>query len=816
MKRSFYWFLLPVGAVIIVLLPLLAGWGKMFFDDIAFLFYPQQVFLSRALARGTVPWWDPHTCAGATPFYSRFFQSSLYPVNWIFLRLSTVFAADTYLWLVKIPLVFHYLAAAVTAYLFAFRGLRLNSSGSTVFSLAYTLSPSMLFMSTFPPEIFIQAWLPLLCLCLVLFTERGNPWWLLAGGGVFALASTGGDLPFVMHIGFITGLFSLGWLILAWVRGDRSAAGRTLIGVGVIFILGALLAGQYWAAMLDGLQTLGDSLADSIADLSGRHQSLHPLYLITLFIPEFFGGVTSANVWGAAYEIHCSLNDVNLLGGLAAVFLVILGFRSVRHRRSASFIRPSYGELYLLFLGITIFGLLIVLGAYTPVYRVLRVFIPVLRLPYPVRFRIIQCFAMAGLMGVSAAFLRQNRLKVRFKPLLPYLAVVVLAAAVGLLARYQVSDYTIIEGWRHIGLLEDRRWFFGRPVLYAGVVAGLLAVGKYFLDGRGRTGLLAGLVSAELIIFAFLSLYRNRILNFRNVDLTSRRYESPADHSTYAVLRPLHAAAAEDEEMHRRVYYRSVYDNLGWVFGSFSMLGFDVKPLDARFESLLEELAPGLPYELRPRALDVRFWPNMSARYYFSGDGQPVSGLEPIARRDQYVLYEFSGALPRVYFQDAWEQVFPEEAARRLIKEDLRDGGVLEAEEWNRLNAKIGFSAPYRQTDFESLQEKNRILGYDFTDPNRVVLELAVSRPAMLVMTDVWHSDWSVEVDGVKERLYRVNYLQRGVWTRPGVRWVVMRFVPSSRRLGRVLNAAGAAVVAALLVLGIRRRPAKNGTIAKN
>ena len=124
-KKSDWMILLGViGLTAAFFLPLLVGWGKLFYDDIAFVFFPQQVFLSRCLGEGIIPWWNPHLCAGATPFYAHIFQSSLSPLNWLFLFLGNLDPVRDFFWLIKVPLVLHYLLAAFFSYLFSRRGLR--------------------------------------------------------------------------------------------------------------------------------------------------------------------------------------------------------------------------------------------------------------------------------------------------------------------------------------------------------------------------------------------------------------------------------------------------------------------------------------------------------------------------------------------------------------------------------------------------------------------------------------------------------------------------------------------------------------------
>ncbi len=814
--------------VVLFFLPQLAGWERIFFDDIAFIFYPQQVFLARHLARSVIPWWNSQLCAGATPFYAHVFQSSLSPLNWLFLAAANLDPVRNYLWLIKLPLVVSFLLSAVFSYLFSRRGLELDRPGSAVFAVAYTFSPFMIYFSTCPPEVYIQAWLPFLCLCLVRFARGGRWWWPAAGAAAWALASPAGDVPVAFQVVLLAALFASGTLAVFLREGNRRGAFRVVLGGVAVFAVGSLLSGVYWSNMIVGLRMLGEGTDKVVEGLSGLPQSLHPLYLITVLIPDYFGGVTSHHTWGAAFSMKVTLNDVNLLGGLAGSFLVFLGF----------FLAPPEGEdggrwrawrrWWWLFAALFIFGVLVVLGAYTPVHGVARNVIPILRMPYPVRFRSIECFALAGLLGVSTSLLLRSPLKNSLRKLAIFTAFVLPLAGLLLLYPYRTSDTGVTPGWRHLAKLGDWSWFLTGPLLYLAAVISLLAFLALFRRGRYLRPLLIILVFGEMLWFAYRGYYFNQVLNFRYRDFYARRYRGPAEQPQYRRILSWRPEQAGEAGLYRRLYFRSYFDNLAWLDGSLSMLGFDIKPIDRRFQGIVEELADGFPYEIWVRRWSSRFWPNMSARYILAEKPLPLDRLETRGRVGEWYSYEDPTALPRVYFLDRVVECSEEEARRELMEGDLRRGVFVEdskrlavsseqlpgAGGSGSLTAHCLPLTAYDSFDpgsdeeylahFEELQQASPITRLDFSNPNRVLIEAELSAPAMLVMTDLHHPDWRAELDGEPAAVCRVNYLQRGVWCPAGRRRLEMSFRPSSLVPGLALSGAGILAWFGLVALAIR------------
>jgi len=775
-------------------LPLFAGWGKIFFDDIAFLFYPQQVFLSRCLGEGIIPWWDPHICAGATPFYTRLFACYLYPLNWFFILMERAICPRSFLWLVKAPLVLHYLMAAVFSFYFARRGMVLTVAGSFVLAIAYTFSPTMIYMSTFPPEVFIQAWLPIFCLSLLVYFREGRFSWLIGGSISFAFASAAGDVPFVFHVVFITGLFAFGLIIMALVNRDWRGVARVIVGGVIIFGMGFLMAGVYWSNMIEGLLSASRGTAEEVRLLSGPGQSLYPIYLVTLLIPDFFGGITNHHTWGAAFHINCSLNDAQLSGGIVSCFVIFLGFKMFISRKTRHLIDNYSRSLWWIFSGMLVFSILVVLGAYTPVLGMLRLFIPVLKMPYPIRFRSIQCFAWSGLLGISISTLWRSRENIDIRRAATYLGAVGCIIFMVLLFPYRDGAREFFPGWKHLGALGDWKWFISGPLVYFAAMGALLMIVVLFFRRHLIIRLIAVLIIVELIFFASGAFYHNRVLNRRNRGFSADRYHGPNDHRIYRTFREWGRRIGGGGDRFRSLYERSYFDNLAWIDGSLSMLGFDIKPLDPRFQSILKEVTDGFPYEIRVMDWRSRFWPNMSVKNVISAGPISLSLLRRIGIVDRYHIYSMTSALPRVYFQNRWVSAGDDAQKEALLEEDLRLHGF--CDEWIRKTCIDVRDHKFPMDDdgfqlFNQLQATDRILSSDFSNPNRVILDVDIAQPAMLVMTDLWHNNWNVTVNGEPRPLYRVNYLQRGVWCRPGKYRVIMEFRPASLKRGLFMTAVG-------------------------
>jgi Bacterial membrane protein YfhO len=90
------------------------------------------------------------------------------------------------------------------------------------------------------------------------------------------------------------------------------------------------------------------------------------------------------------------------------------------------------------------------------------------------------------------------------------------------------------------------------------------------------------------------------------------------------------------------------------------------------------------------------------------------------------------------------------------------------------------------------------ISGYDHT---RVEIRADLKTPGVLVLTDAWHPNWSVRIDGRPAELGRVNESFRGVALPAGQHVIEMRYAPRTLALGQALSVLGLVLVGAIIIL---------------
>ena len=92
-------------------------------------------------------------------------------------------------------------------------------------------------------------------------------------------------------------------------------------------------------------------------------------------------------------------------------------------------------------------------------------------------------------------------------------------------------------------------------------------------------------------------------------------------------------------------------------------------------------------------------------------------------------------------------------------------------------------------------------------------LEIAVDAPTrqLLVVSESYHPGWQASVDGLPQKVLRVNGDFLGCVVGPGKQTVVLEFRPASLRQGRLASATGLGLIVVFLVFGLvrsqRRKP---------
>ncbi|MGD0016842.1 MAG: hypothetical protein ABSC38_04925 [Verrucomicrobiia bacterium] len=346
--------------------------------DLAGQFIYWREFAACELKQGNLPLWNPHVFSGM-PFLGWSQPGLLYPPNWLDLVLPLsnsinlgialhVFLAGlfTYFWIWRRGL--HPIACVVAAALFMFSG--------AYFSHVFAGHLSLLFAA---------AWMPLLFVAIDgLFETRAMRWVLL---GMFAVTMQilAGDFQVCFYTAVAAGVYSCLCLI--------GAEHRTKTALGLVgMYMGAILLGA--VQLFTSIQAASESVRSGglSYEFAGTF-SFPPENLITLIMPGFLGDMIKMPYWGRWH-----LWETCLFLGVTG--LILLAYGAVRGNR----------ELRRFSLPMALILIVLALGSYTPLFKVLYHWMPGFdRFRGNAKFIIQASLFMVMLAGIGMDHLLKNR-----------------------------------------------------------------------------------------------------------------------------------------------------------------------------------------------------------------------------------------------------------------------------------------------------------------------------------------------------------------------------------------------------------------------
>ena len=810
------------GIVLLVLISIffIPSWMSsfgIFHDDLAMDEFPRLCFFARNLQEGTIPLWRPDTWCGARVLFADYYSTLYYIPLWPLLLTARLDSPDiAYLWIYLIPLYLHFLICCLGAYLLARSALKLSPPGAFILAAFYAFSPAFAFGYVWISNLMLQAWIPWLLLVYIVHVKRAGFYLLVTGGIIVALMLSTSALPYLAYTllflsfacaGLMVGRFARWYSFPLW-RPPLLLTGYLLIGLGLTAI--------YWFPALDSIYMVKQSGMMNYDFATKGEGSLSPLYLSSLLVPGLFGGLNGTHLWGLGQVRYW---ETNMTGGLAVTLLVLMGVilpwtlpKGEKKRRFLRLLAGTGGAVYL-------FSLVCMLGRHTFSHRLLWDYLPLMgKFPYPIRYRLLQCLTAAILGGLGMHLLSRRG-----------------GAGVMLLRRivtsYLIALLIIIAGillWPPMKIMEvvekgDLTWFLTSPILHLVLGVVLISIISRWAAPRRFAYLLAILAILEIGYTAFQAFYFGTFQMGGEIYPQHIRARSPGSHPMYR--RALSQVPRYIKDGSLRVGSdQPFHDNLQQCGPYFSFMGYDMKPLEPRFQEAIEA-AYRHPLEWTflygihkdyPRAVHPSFYSNMSVGYFLSANQNNSFSRGSTVKLESspdYYLHINQHPLPRAFTMDRIVGCSEEEAMEELVKGDLRKAVFVEDGKRLAVSGKQStalvtdyksFNRNYELSDpasriphpasiqsikhFNELQSANQIKELDLTNPNRIEIDVEIARPAMLVLTEIWYPGWEAAVDGESVELYRVNYLQRGVWLKEGKHRVELIFRPKSWRIGMIIS----------------------------
>ena len=561
------------------------GQGVWFTTDIARLFYPFAVELTRALNQGHLPMWSSGMLAGF-PLLAEGQVGALYPPNWLLYRLLPTATA------LSVGMLLHLAWAGCGMYAWTrAQGLRASSALLAGFVVAF--NGTVFGQLTHPPVLAAMSWLPWLLFLQNRFaraTEHSSARaaiWFFLTALVLGIQFLCGSIL----IAFLNTL-AFGAIVLAseWFAGRTTPqlsttrrVGRTVIPVVLVILLGAGIAAAQLVPTAELVDLSGRSGGTS-ADFALSYSL--PLDFLPQFIFPFARGEpaeTTIEYWGYL--------------GLVPLVLAFVALALRRDRRT-------------IFFGVfALVALTLALGESNPVYQWLARLPPFNFFRVPARYLYLVAFAAAFLAAIAL-----DELAKRWDSPPRARTGMVLAVAVAIGAAFWLAQTQSIAGW--LAAWQILPGLIGLAIILVWQLARFKLARPVLID------LLIGLTIIELVWYAppFLATI-DAITPVATVDVVPRSIEALrtepmlwrvlTDESTFPSLPAMRG---------------SLFPNTALIYGWQSALGFSSLAFRAH-SAFLADLTPTMVNLLGVRYLMIPLEPRPLTKASTPSSGYAIDVL---------------------------------------------------------------------------------------------------------------------------------------------------------------------------------------------
>lgn len=703
---------------------------------------PIYEFIRQNIKQGIWPLWNPHQACGY-PLFAMLEVGMYYPLNFILYLVHERYAWD-------ILILFRILLGGILMY-WLMRELKLNRIPALGAGLAFMLSG---------PFILIQFWtinvdilLPLIIIAVnrvCLRASTANLIFLAVAVFLSVLAGHPEHVFLVNAYGFLFFLFRV--LTLYISRPKAQAYHNSLVVYAFGNVLGIALSAfvlfpfiyhflfEFWHGHPAGTGLLMEEQA-------GR--------AITVIIPHFFQRVPLTHQWQYA----------GWFGGYLGTIPCALAFLSL-FRQQRQGLNYFFAFMALATLAKAYSLPVINWIGYLPIFNSIRYAI---HSPQLVAFSVA---ALAG-MGIRAVELDRHILK---KSLVFILAVIVFAG---------------LNFGSHRGQLDMP--VAVRACVFAAALIGLLEIilwlrQKKFITPALASGLLALLIFCELFLYIHRE-HARRFSSFPKVPYMEKLKEAPERVRSYGSFWAFYPSTASGFGV----------DDLGFFFGlvpkrfvSFS----NVLLIKNYFKNDLRPPAlrafPILEHEHILDLLNVKYLILPSnPRFFAQFNLYRMMKLPPLVYNREVRIFERPNAFPRVFIVhraifEPRDQIALAEMDK--LGPDLRNVAIINTPMIPDVMARLLSSPP----------EDNSSARLTKYTPNEVIVEAHMQHPGIVVLSDSYHPDWQVYVNGQPWKLLPADYLLRGVFLLPGHYEVKFVFEPRSLKIGAWVSFVALLILIAL------------------
>jgi len=709
--------------------------------DVARQLFPWKHFSVQMIKKSQLPLWNPYNFAG-NPHLANFQTGIFYPLNILFLIFNFNIA-----W--SIFILIQPFLAAIFIYLYL-REINISRLAAVFGGIAFAF-----------------------CLYMTVWLEWGNVAhsliWLPAA---LFLVEKWIKKPQKKYFIFL--IFCLSFSILAGYA--QTTIYLLVIFCGYAFLRKAskLIPALFLALGLSAFQILPtaelflNSARQAYPSEKIKELLLPPFYLITTFVPDFFGNPASRNYWLPGTYIE----RVSYIGVLPLFFAIM-----------AIFFKCQTNKVKYFWLTTGIIALIFCLNL-TPIRFFYQLKIPLISTTVYSRLLSVFSFSAAILAGLGFDFfLKQKKENKIF-----WLGLIFLIFYLSLWVFIFIAPKIWSGAW-WIAYLPVTKRNLILPTVF--IFSGILLLLLISLMPKLKLVLMVGII---IISIADLFFYFQKITPFSPKEFIYPEVE-------------LIKFLREKEGIFRFWGYGSGYidTNFATQLGIYSPDGYD--PLFIRrYGELISasengEIKQPLPRSdvaltrgfgkdaLRQNIYRQRLLNLLGVKYVLDKDGDP-STFPPeiyqlVWQKNGWRIYENKQVLSRAFLVDDWIVAKEQKIIDLIMAPDFPLDKKVILEE--PLAAQI---IPEEQ--FRGVAE---IIDYQ---PNRIVIRTFSSKTSILFLSDNYYSGWRAMVNGRPTKIYRADYSFRAVLVPAGENKVIFFYQPTSFFLG--LGLALASLVAIIII----------------
>ena len=748
--------------------------GRVYWErDLHLYLYPHAEAFVRVLAQGSLPLWNPYAAFGE-PLLANPFMQVFYPPTWLHLvmRPWTWYAAFV---------VAHLFFAGAGAHLLA-RRLGTSPAGAFLGAAAWITSGPLLSLVSLSHHFTGAVWMPWVVAVsdYAVTTRRTRD--VLAAGAVLALQIVAGSADMCALAVVLAAANALRHVEWTALRGGHNR--RLVIAGTLAVVLGLGLSAAQW---IPSLELAGRSARSELPERIRSYWSVHPAVLVQTLFPVPLHELPLSNEVGAALFEAREPFLLSLYLGLAAGVLVLAALTESRLARAIALL------LALL--------LLVALGRHTPVFGLATTLIPPLRiLRYPVKVMVPACLLWSLLAGMGFDALRALRPRARVAVLTVALAVLSLAAALGIAAAREPE--TVGAAYLQRSALDPPFSVVvvpaARRVLRAaGLAAAVAALAALAARRRWAAPALSLLILFDLVL-------ANHGLN-RTCPPEMMSWRPPAVDAI---------RATDGGRAYSYDYYVATRGRASLSHPPYALAAPPADPVvgavalrGALFPSVLGEWGVESSFDLDQTGLFPREIATLS-RFLRRTEGTPThSRLLRMGAVTRVAAMHTAGfedlapvaTLPTLFQEPLRVYAVPDPVSRAYVV-----GGVVVAEGDSAL-------AALQEEHFDPTREvilpagtpaaapptppgRCRVVRWK---PDRITVEVDMDGPGHVVFVDSYDPGWRTQVDGRPATLLRANVAFRAVAVPTGRHVVESIYRPPAVGAGLAVSAASAALALA-------------------